>query len=84
MYGFKQIPLGIQRRLSDISANKEIFDNAKEVYQEALEKAGHSHKLSYEERVQKPKSKCKPRIRKITWYNPPLQYCPKRKHRCGV
>ena len=36
----KNIPLGVNRRLSKISANKEVFEAAVPAYQEALEKSG--------------------------------------------
>jgi hypothetical protein len=44
----RNIPLAVNRRLSSISSNKEIFDTAAKTYQEALNKGGYSHKLSYE------------------------------------
>ena len=47
----ENIPKGINRRLSTISATKQIFDNAAPVYQAALEKSGHKFKLSFEENV---------------------------------
>ena len=43
------IPKGINKRLSTISASKEIFDKAVPVYQAALEKSGHTFQLSFEE-----------------------------------
>ena len=68
----KQIPLGIEKRLSDISENKEIFDSSKKPYQKALADAGYNHTLEYKEKIEKPKPKNKPRIRDVTWYNPPF------------
>ena len=38
----KNIPKSINRRLSEISSDKECFDNAKHVYQEALNKSGYT------------------------------------------
>ena len=38
----ENIPMGINRRLSTISATKEIFDKAAPVYQAALKKSGHT------------------------------------------
>ena len=66
----KNIPLGINRRLSRISANKDVFDAAAPIYQEALRKSGYSHKLAYEAPAEKTtKKRC--RKKPVTWFNPP-------------
>ena len=44
----ENIPMGINRRLSTISATKEIFDKAAPVYQAALKKSGHTFNLHYD------------------------------------
>ena len=46
----KNIPLGVQERLSMTSSNKEIFDDNIQIYQEALNAAGHKVKLQYQEK----------------------------------
>ena len=43
----KNIPMGVNRRLSNISSSKEVFDTFKTPYQEALNKSGHKHTLEY-------------------------------------
>ena len=43
----RQIPNGIARRLSDTSANKEIFDKAAPEYEQALQNSGFKVKLEY-------------------------------------
>ena len=43
----KNIPDSINKRLSEISSDRECFDNAKTVYQEALNKSGYNYNLSY-------------------------------------
>ena len=43
----QQIPNGIARRLSDTSANKEIFDKAAPEYEQALQNSGFKVKLEY-------------------------------------
>ena len=43
----RNIPESINNRLSEISSDKESFDSAKDVYQEALDKSGYHHKLSF-------------------------------------
>ena len=71
----KNIPLGVNRRLSDISSSQAIFEAAIPPYQEALNKAGYKYKLSYipprvEERASPPRRRC--RKRTVTWFNPPF------------
>ena len=39
----RNIPESINKRLSEISSDKESFDSAKGVYQEALDKSGYHH-----------------------------------------
>ena len=72
----ENIPKGINRRLSSISATKEIFDRAVPVYQTALEKSGHSFKLEYEEILNlsdenQNNRQAKKHKRSIIWFNPP-------------
>ena len=68
----KQIPNSINKRLSEISCDKEHFDRAKEPYEIALRDSGYVTKLNFQkkdETTEKPKRK---RQRKIIWYNPPF------------
>jgi hypothetical protein len=67
----RNIPLAVNRRLSSISSNKEIFDTAAKTYQEALNKGGYSHKLSYEVSAATVRpGRC--RNRRVSWFNPPF------------
>ena len=66
----RNIPEAINKRLSEISSDKECFDSAKGVYQEALDKSGYHHKLSFT-----PSQTSRPhntRQRNILWFNPPF------------
>ena len=66
----KNIPLGINNRLSRISANKTVFDAAAPAYQQALTKSGYQHTLAYEPPSSNTtKKKC--RKKSVTWFNPP-------------
>ena len=38
---FSQIPTSIEKRISTLSSNETIFNESKEIYQEALEKYGY-------------------------------------------
>lgn len=67
----RNIPESINKRLSEISSDKESFDNAKKPYQEALNKSGYKHKLSYIDRTSEAPRANRNRQRNITWFNPP-------------
>ena len=65
----KNIPFGINKRLSEISCNQEEFEKSAPVYQNELDKNGYNHKLEF----QTPATKPKPRRRKSNlWFNPPF------------
>ena len=68
----KNIPDSINKRLSEISSDRECFDNAKTVYQEALNKSGYNCNLSYNESPNERQSSRKNGPRNILWYNPPF------------
>ena len=61
------VPKTIETRLSMLSSTKQIFDEEKVLYQQALEASGYKDRLQYIE----PKEKKKKRRRNITWFNPP-------------
>ena len=69
----KNIPLSINKRLSAISANEKIFNDAAPIYQDALEKSGYDYQLRYQPPKTNMKENRKKRSRKknITWFNPP-------------
>ena len=54
----KNIPAGIERRLSDNSANEQIFSEAAPIYQAELDRCGYSHTLEYKP---KPNQPCNPK-----------------------
>ena len=66
----KNIPLAVNRRLSKISANETVFNEAVPPYQNALTLSGYDFKLKYEETTQ-TRNKPKNRRRQIIWFNPP-------------
>ena len=67
----ENIPLAVNKRLSSISSNKEIFDQAAPPYQAALEESGYTHKLEFDPNVTNTGRK-KNRTRRVTWFNPPF------------
>ena len=68
----KNIPESINKRLSDISSDKESFDRAAIPYQRALEHSGYNYKLKFQPSTSPSNTSQKQkRQRNITWYNPP-------------
>ena len=64
----KQIPIMIQNRISALSSNETIFNEAKHAYEKALKESGYkNHQLIY----QASNKKVNKRKRHIIWYNPP-------------
>ena len=66
----KNIPLSVNKRLSMISSNKEVFDAAAPPYQEALQKSGHNFELNYTPVV--TSGGRRKRQRRIVYFNPPF------------
>ena len=67
----KNISLNINKRLTNISSSKEVFNESIAPYQQALKESGYDHKLTYNpEPTARNKRK---RKRDITWYNPPFK-----------
>lgn len=68
----KQLPISIESRLSKLSSNETIFKESLQPYQNALNKSGFKHKLSYQNIQNIPNSHQKrKRKRNIIWFNPP-------------
>ena len=66
----RNIPESVNRRLSEISSDEAVFNEAATPYQDALHKSGYTYKLEF-----KPPQRAQPqrrnRSRKIIWFNPP-------------
>ena len=67
----ENIPLAVNKRLSSISSNKEIFDQAAPPYQAALEASGYTRKLEFDPSVTNS-GRSTNRARRVTWLNPPF------------
>ncbi len=72
------IPESINNRLSSISSNENVFNEAKPPYQEALNKSGYNYQLKFKEspssNTENPSGnnrKNRSRKKQITWFNPP-------------
>ena len=68
----RNIPAGINRRLSSISSDKQGFDQAAPPYQKVLDESGYKYKLKYNPPNNTTTKKKKQRQRQILWYNPPF------------
>ena len=66
------IPQSINRRLFEISYDKESFDKAAPIYQRALDNSGYKHLPTFPLHIstQTSNSRRKNRKRGIIWYNP--------------
>ena len=67
----KKLPDMIERRISDLSATKEIFDSSKQYYEEALKRSGYNRRLQFVP-PQQTQGRRRNRKRNIIWYNPPF------------
>ena len=67
----KCIVKGVAQRLSANSSSQEMFDSAKDMYQEQLRKAGYTEELKYEPREEGTKRRRR-RRKDICWFNPPF------------
>ena len=69
----KNLPESVNKRLSDISSDKESFDRAATPYQRALNHSGYNYQLNFRPSTSPNihASQKKRRHRNITWYNPP-------------
>ena len=63
----KELPNMINKRLSELSCDKNEFGKAKGIYEKALNESDFNTKLSYQNEPTERKN----RSRKIIWFNPP-------------
>ena len=68
----KQLPVAVEKRISDLSSTEEIFEQSKQHYQAALAKSGHRHDLKYNPSRRNLGNNRRNRGRKIIWFNPPF------------
>ena len=69
----KNIPLSINKRLSNNSSNATIFNNSTRQYKEALEKSGYKFNLTFtDNNDSNSKNSKRKRTRQIIWFNPPF------------
>ena len=74
----RNIPLSVNKRLSCISANENVFKECSQPYQEALARSGYDFELKFNPPTQN-QSKKRNRQRRISWFNPPFSVSVKNK-----
>lgn len=67
----KNIPASINKRLSEISSDQEMFNKAAPTYQTALRQSGYTYQLKFEPTPLNRDTRRRTRYRDVTWYNPP-------------
>ena len=65
----KNIPQNINKRLTNISSNEQVFNEAIAPYQQALDESGYNFKLKFDPQAKQATRKSKAWKRKITWDN---------------
>ena len=68
----KNIPMGINKRLSTISSNEEEFNREKHRFDKALKEASYDHELRFLDDNAGTTNKKKRRRRNVLWFNPPF------------
>lgn len=66
----ENIPISVNKRLSELSSTEKIFKESVEPYSKALKDAGYSFDLNYQPQDQVRTRR--QRKRNITWFNPPF------------
>ena len=70
----KNIPANINKRLSILSSNEEVFKSSTKIHQEALKTSCYDYKLNFEKQdldALNNNKKKRSRKRRIYWFNPP-------------
>ena len=67
----KQLPISIETRLSKLSSNEKVYNESVSIYQEALDKSGYNHKLTFQ-KTSANNTQRRQRKRNIIWFNPPF------------
>ncbi len=68
----RNIPLSINKPLTEISSDEESFQSTSRQYQQSLQSSGCNHKLKYQHPPIYSTTRIRNRQRNIIWYNPPF------------
>ena len=64
----KQLPMSIETRLSKLSSNEKVFNESVPIYQEALDKSGYKHQLTFQ-KTSTNDTQRRQRKSNILWFN---------------
>ena len=67
----KNLPDSISRRINKLSSDKNVFENSKDIYNNALFNSGFKQKIKFDPNFGNNNSQNKNRKRNIIWFNPP-------------
>ena len=67
----KNLPESIFHRINKLSSHKSVFDNSKDLYNNALSSSDFKDQIKFDPDFNKNISRSKNRKRKIVWFNPP-------------
>ena len=67
----KNIPIGINKRLCEISSNEEVFELAAPPYQAELNRCNYNHILKFSPPEAKYPQQRRKRCKQCSWFNPP-------------
>ena len=68
----KNIPLSVNKRISALSSNEEMFQSVAHIYQDSLKKSEYTHKLKYDPDVVMCTEKKRSRRKNPLYFNPPF------------
>ena len=66
----KQLPIYINKRLSNLSSNKQSFESCTTIYENALKRSDYQHKLHYSDKTKQDGTPKRKRSRNVIWFNP--------------
>ena len=66
----KNIPDSVNKRLSALSSDQDMFESGAPTYQEALKKSGYDFKLEYSPTNENLGREARSRKRQLLWFNP--------------
>ena len=71
----KNLTESISRRINKLPSDKTVFNNSKELFNNALSNSGFDHKIKFQPQTgNKDRSRNKNRGRKIVWFNPTYSF----------
>ena len=71
----KELPKMIEKRITSLSKNRDIFERSAKEYSEVLKQCGYKDSIQYNKNTNRQKAdkkEKKKRKRKVVWYNPPF------------